>query len=436
MLNVAKATLIADSSSPLPLSGAGFFLPVRKPFPISCKFYWSQMRSEIISRRLMRRHHRLLVLAGISLILSVSVGCGGPSPVVRPDLPPSESDLVLLKAAVLCDRKSEVLKKIPPSAFATRHWGSGKELLYPGAKSPSHADESYFFDEDGVLVGAVFMFPSGLDLGPYPVLRKTLSQLKPQLEFYLNVSQLATKADMDSSAIFDTGDEKTTVEYLVTGNREHKTLLSASFTIDPYVRLFSLYRREFLDRLRQPSGGKSGMKIESQGSEDKEPFASLQQFARGQAAQLAYCQNKDYDIAADAYQKSITSGFTNKVWLAEAHHRLGVSLEAKGQLEKAKAEMLQSLAIRPNVPEVMNNLGTVYNKLGEKTAAMALFERAVVLRPNYAMARYNLAEAYESTNPKRAVTEYETFLALVEGIPEEEGRMARVNERLKVLKKP
>ena len=52
------------------------------------------------------------------------------------------------------------------------------------------------------------------------------------------------------------------------------------------------------------------------------------------------------------------------------------------------------------------------------------------------MARYNLAEAYEPTNPKRAVAEYETFLALVEGIPEEEGRIARVNERLKVLKKP
>ena len=178
------------------------------------------------------------------------------------------------------------------------------------------------------------------------------------------------------------------------------------------------------------------MIIESQGSEDKEPFPSLQQFARGQTAQLAYCKEKNYDIAADAYQKSIASGFSNKVWLAEAHHRLGVSLEAKGQLEKAKAEMLQSLAIRPNVPEVMNNLGTVHHKLGEKAAAMSLFERAVALRPNYAMARYNLAEAYEPTNPKRAITEYETFLALVEGIPEEEGRIARINERLKVLKKP
>lgn len=375
-------------------------------------------------------------LATIGLMFSLLAGCGGPPPPVRPDLPPSESDLILLKTAVLCDRKPDILQKVSPQAFTSKPWGSGQELLYPAAQSPSHADESYFFDEDGLLVGAIFMFPRGLDLEPFSVLRKTLSALKPQMEFYLNVSQLATKANMDSSAIFETGDEKTTVAYLVTGNREHRILLAASFTIDPYVRLFSPYRREFLDRLRQPSGGQAGMKIESQGSEDKEPFASLQQFARGQAAQLAYCKDKNYDIAADAYRKSIASGFSNKVWLAEAHHRLGVSLEAKGQLEKAKAEMLQSLAIRPNVPEVMNNLGTVHNKLGEKAAAMGLFEKAVILRPNYAVARYNLAEAYETTNPKRALAEYETFLALVEGIPEEEGRVAHVQERLKILKKP
>ena len=410
-------------------------MPVRKARRIHVSF--NSSRCIIAGRRGMPHRNRLMTLAGIGLLLGLTAGCSGQAPVVRPELPPSESDLVLLKkTADLCDRKPDVLKKVPLQTFSARSWGSGQELLYPAAHSPSHADESYFFDEDGLLVGAIFIFPSGLDLEPFPVLRKTLSALKPQLEFYLNVSQLATKANMDTSAIFDTGDEKTTVEYLVTGNREQKMLLAASFTIDPYVRLFSPYRREFLDRLRQPAGGKTGMTIESQGSEDKELFASLQQFARGQTAQLAYCKDKNYDVAADAYRKSIASGFTNKVWLAEAHHRLGVSLDAKGQLEKAKVEMLQSLAIRPNVPEVMNNLGAVHNKLGEKTAAMSLFEKAVILRPNYAMARYNLAEAYEPTNPKRAVAEYETFLALVEGIPEEEGRVARVIERLKVLKKP
>jgi Flp pilus assembly protein TadD len=123
------------------------------------------------------------------------------------------------------------------------------------------------------------------------------------------------------------------------------------------------------------------------------------------------------------------------VWLAEAHHKLGLAWQAKGHYDKAKAEMLQSLAIRPNIPEVLNNLGTVHMKLGDKAAALALFEKAVVLRPNYAVARFNLAEAFESTNPKRALAEYETFLALVEGLPEEEDRAAHARERINALKR-
>ena len=211
-----------------------------------------------------------------------------------------------------------------------------------------------------MLVGIVFTFPSGLDLNPYPVLRRTLTQLQPALEFYLNVANLSSKTSMDSSALYETGDEKTTTQYLVLGTREQPALLQASVTIDPYVRLFSPYRREFLERLRHPSGQKPGQQLDSQGAEDKEPFLSLQQFARGQTAQLSYCGTQNYDTAATAYQKAIASGFTNKVWLAEAHHKLGLAWEGKGEHEKAKAEMLQSLTIRPNTPEILNNLGTVY----------------------------------------------------------------------------
>jgi tetratricopeptide (TPR) repeat protein len=149
---------------------------------------------------------------------------------------------------------------------------------------------------------------------------------------------------------------------------------------------------------------------------------------------LSYCGAQHYDIAADAYQKSIASGFNNKVWQAEAHHKYGQSLFGLGQYEKAKAEMLQSLAIRPNTPEILNNLGSTQLKLGDKAGALASFEKAVVLRPNYAIARFNLAEAVEPTNPKRAVTEYETYLVLVDGIPEEADRIALVQQRLKRLK--
>ncbi len=343
---------------------------------------------------------------------------------------------MLLASTALCEHKADFLLKHSSASQRSRDWGSGQELTIAGERSASHGDESYFFDEDGVLVGALFTFPRGLDLAPYSVLRDTLSRLKPALEFYLNVAQLETRTNMESSSLLETGDEKSTTQYLVTGLHDHPILLQASFTIDPYVRLFSPYRREFLDRLRQPAGGGAGGQImESQGTEDKEPFPSLQQFARGQTAQLAYCGEKNYDIAADAYRRAIESGFTNKVWLAEARHKLGVALLIKGQVEQAKAELLQSLALRPNVPEVLNNLGTVQVKLGDKAAGLSLFERAIVLRPNYALARYNLAEASEATNPKRALSEYETYVAIVEGIPEEADRIIHAKERIEALKR-
>lgn len=377
---------------------------------------------------------RYMSSLGLFAMVGLVIGCSGSAAPVKPPLPPSKSDLVLLASMALCERKAEFLKKHSPTTHTTKDWGSGQELTIPSENSASQGEESYFFDEDGVLVGALFAFPKGLDLKPYPVLRDTLSQLKPSVEFYLSVAQLETRTNMESSALLETGDEKSTTQYLVIGLGEQPILLQASFTIDPYVRLFSPYRREFLERLRTPAGGKGGQQMESQGAEDKEPFSSLQQFARGQAAQLAYCGDKNYDIAADAYQKTIVSGFTNKVWLAEAHHKLGLAWEAKGRFDKAKTEMLQSLALRPNIPEVLNNLGTVQIKLGDKAAGLSLFEKAVVLRPNYALARYNLAEASEATNLKRALSEYETYLAIVEGIPEEADRIAHAKERIKVLK--
>jgi cytochrome c-type biogenesis protein CcmH/NrfG len=365
---------------------------------------------------------------GLSLVLN---SCG--TPVQKPNLPPSETDLALLKSTTLCISKPAFLKTHPASTLKPQDWGTGQELVLTADRSLSHGDESYFFDEDGLLVGIVFTFPSGLDLNPYPVLRRTLTMLKPTLEFYLNVAKLSSKTSMNSSSLYETGDEKTTTQYLVLGPREQPVLLQASVTIDPYVRLFSPYRREFLERLRHPSGQKPGQPLDSQGAEDNEPFLSLQQFARGQTAQLSYCGTQNYDIAATAYQKAIASGSTNKVWLAEAHRKLGQAWNGKGEYEKAKTEMLQSLAIRPNTPEILNDLGTVYTKLGDKTNALASFEKAVTLRPNYARARYNLAEAYEPTNPKRALSEYETYLALVEGIPEEADRIALVQQRIKAL---
>jgi tetratricopeptide (TPR) repeat protein len=75
----------------------------------------------------------------------------------------------------------------------------------------------------------------------------------------------------------------------------------------------------------------------------------------------------------------------------------------------------------------------VYEELGERQKALALFEKAVALKPNYALARFNLAEAYERVDRRRAIEEYETYLAIVEGMPEEATRARRAEQRLEQL---
>ncbi len=351
---------------------------------------------------------------------------------LRTNLPPSASDLTLLKSDHLCDEKAGFLQHHGGTALERVPWGSAEELRIPATRVESGADASFFFDEEGFLVGAMFTYPTGLSLKPYPVLRETLSELKPTVEFYLNVASVADRGNLDSSALYMTGDEKTTTQYLILGEVDSATLFLASFAIDPYHQLLSPYRQEYLARISKKDQRQDSSQV-AKGADDKESLRALQQFARGETAQLAYCSVRNYEVAADAYRKAIALGFTNKGQLAEAHHKLGLALEGKGQLEQAKASMLQSLTVQPNRPEVLNNLGTVYAKLGERDKAIATFEKSVTLRPNYAIARYNLAEASESVNPKRAISDYETYLALVEGIPEEADRAAQARQRVKAL---
>lgn len=354
---------------------------------------------------------------------------------VHRELPPTASDLVLMKSAQLCESRASFLKARHATPIQKVPWGGGEELRIMAAKSESGADESFFFNEEGGLVGALFAFPTGLDLQPYRVLRETLEALKPDVEFYMSLAQVPSRANLDFSTLYRTGDEKSTTQYITLGPRDAPSLLMASVAIDTYESLLSPYRKEFLSRIAASSKGKSGGKADVRGAEDKEPFASLQQFARGETAQLAYCGPSDPAVAVTAYEKAIAGGFSDKAMLSEAHHKLGLALKRQGQLDKAREAMQQSLTIYPSRPEVLNNLGDVYRALGDQKKAFEAFQRAVTLRPNYPVARFNLAQAYETISQRRAVTEYQTYLALGEGFPEEQERMAQAKKRVAELTK-
>ncbi|MEE8493320.1 MAG: tetratricopeptide repeat protein [Nitrospirales bacterium] len=360
------------------------------------------------------------------------IGCSSSPP--KPNLPPSASDLPLLRSADLCTDKSRFLAKHEGAPSARRSWGTGEEIQFQAFRGAVPADESYFFDQDGLLVGFLMTFPpGGLPLKPYPVLRDTLSQLKPWVEFYLDLARVPAQAGLETATLYATGEEKTTTWYLVTGEDDSSRLLSTSHATDPYSRLMSPYRKTLLSRLAKSQRSPKDRIPESVGAEDPELFATLQQFARGQTASLKYCGVRRKAIAVDAYRQAIAKGFSSKKYLAEAHHKLGLALLAQGDLEQARDEMVKSSEVYPDRAKVLNSLGTVYEKLGDHKKALAAFERAITLKPNYAIARFNLAEAYEGLDVRLAVQEYETYLALASDIPEEAARIQRARERVKAL---
>jgi hypothetical protein len=217
----------------------------------------------------------------IQLVFGLAVLLGGCAETSSSKLPPSESDLTLLTTIHLCGAKEAVLGAHGGSVTRTP-WGSGEELRVPEPQGTAGSDESYFVDEDGVVVGVLFIFPSGLKLKPYPVLRKTLSELRPALEFYLSNMELGEASA--SGTLFMTGDEKSTTQYVVTGEGRGQTLMMASFSLDPYVALLAPQRQEFLARVTP--GSRSPKPLA--GGKSDESVLALHELARGQTNQLGF----------------------------------------------------------------------------------------------------------------------------------------------------
>ncbi len=358
-----------------------------------------------------------------------------PPPSLDPSLPPSESDLELLGSTHLCDAKEKVVKRWQGLRYQSVPWGSGEQLQRLVQRGQPDHDRFYFFNDEQILVGAVFRYNQGLSLEPYPVLRQTLSSDRiPSAPFYIDPTQLLSRTGAQSAVLYRTGDQTSTTQYLVLESKEGPTLLVASIAIDPYEPLLSSYHETFLpglNRSRSPTSAASAPSPESNPNDD---FLGLQQFARGETALFRSCGIARPSIAVEAYRRSIQHGFKDEARLAEAHHRLGLALGDQGQLAEAQRELEQALSLRPNVPGIINNLGRVLAEQQQQSRAIELFERAIVLRPNFAEARFNLGKILERIDTRRAIEEYETYIALAEGIPREAKRIDDVKERVEQLK--
>ncbi len=347
-------------------------------------------------------------------------------------LPPSASDLELLGASHLCDAKESVVKHWQGFRYEQVPWGSGEQLQRSAQSGRPDHDRFYFFNDEQRLVGAVFRYNKGLSLKAYPVLRQTLSELLPSSTFYIDPTQLLSRESARSAVLYRTGDYTSTTQYLVLESEKDPMLLVASLAIDPYEQLLSSYHETFLPDLNRSGSTTPGEPSPERDSSDD--FLGLQQFARGEAALFGSCGTAQPAIAVDAYRRSIQLGLKDEARVAEAHHRLGLAFLDQGQLADAQLELEQALSLRPNAPAIISNLGRVLAEQQQRDRAIALFQRALILRPNFAEARFYLANSLEQTDTRRAIEEYETYLALVEGIPREAKRIRFVLERVKRLK--
>ena len=93
-------------------------------------------------------------------------------------------------------------------------------------------------------------------------------------------------------------------------------------------------------------------------------------------------------------------------------------------LDPAIAGFLRALALNPEFPEALNELGTAYSLQGQYAQAIDVYRRAIELRPEWTVPRYNKADAH------RARSQWDQALAEYRWILEHPGSYARSLHRV------
>jgi protein O-GlcNAc transferase len=118
-------------------------------------------------------------------------------------------------------------------------------------------------------------------------------------------------------------------------------------------------------------------------------------------------QNRLEDAVASYRQAMLRPGS------AEGHTRLGNLLKALGKADEAVASHQQALALVPDNPMVLNNLGCALQAQNRLDEAVANYRRALALKPDFADAHNNLGTALQAQyRLDDAAASYQRALAL------------------------
>ena len=312
-------------------------------------------------------------------------------------------------------------------------WGTGEEVLAYRTTAGRESEYHLFFDDRGVLVGYIDILYEGIDLASQPAYAAWISK-QIATEFLLPAVVAQRLGGPTSGRLYMDQGEQISGRAIVVPQGGRQILYIDSNVLTAYGPLLSPYKPEYLSRIHLPSAPASADRFGPYDSESRD-YVARQEFAKGEIAHFALCGDPEVDVAIAAYKRAIEIGLSEPLYQAEAYHRLGLAYRDKGLLKEAAAAMETSLKIRPSIPEVVNHLGKIYAMMGDTKRAVEAYHTAIGLKPNYALAHFNLAEALEATQPRRALTAYENYLAYVDPKPGEKERIDKAKERVKALEK-
>ncbi len=121
-----------------------------------------------------------------------------------------------------------------------------------------------------------------------------------------------------------------------------------------------------------------------------------------------FFKNKNFDKAEKLYKKVIKK-FPNNF---DAYYFMASIKAQKNIFDEAKDYMEKAHSIKPNLPELNNNLGLVYLNLNEIEKSIKYFQKAISLNKNYLLAYTNLGMAY--VNLKKTIEAKENYLKALE----------------------
>jgi tetratricopeptide (TPR) repeat protein len=116
-----------------------------------------------------------------------------------------------------------------------------------------------------------------------------------------------------------------------------------------------------------------------------------------------------FELAEQAYQDVLAVDPLQ----GDAYRLLGGLYLQHDQHEKALQMLQQAAPLRPDQPEIPNNIGIAYQNLGRLNDAIASFEQALKMKPDYAEGLNNLAHALHGLGlPSAAVVLFDKALTI------------------------